>query len=107
MLKCPNCGSTAQFRIAYEGETANQLYRKWKCGCGATAEEIFKKLKWFFGHLLEPSCKVRSNSHFIFRRAAHDPAGALFPLYHSPANLSIGNLHKNSSKYFPKIVLDK
>lgn len=42
-----------------------------------------------------------------FRRAAHDPAGALFPLYHSPANLSIGNLHNNSSEYFPKIALDK
>ena len=45
MLRCPNCGSTAQFRIAYEGETANQLYRKWKCGCGASAEEIFKKVE--------------------------------------------------------------
>ena len=32
--------------------------------------------------------------HLKFRRAAHDPAGALFPLYHSPANLSIGNFNK-------------
>lgn len=48
MLRCPNCGSTAQFKIAYEGETANQLYRKWKCGCGATAEEIFKKVEVVF-----------------------------------------------------------
>ena len=55
--KCPNCGSTAQFRIAYEGETSHQLYRKYKCGCGASAELLIRKLKWFSALLLERNCK--------------------------------------------------
>lgn len=46
--RCPNCGSTAQFRIAYEGETSHQLYRKYKCGCGASAEVTYKKIEVVF-----------------------------------------------------------
>lgn len=46
--RCPNCGSTAQFRIAYEGETPNQLFRKYKCGCGASAEVTYKKIEVVF-----------------------------------------------------------
>ena len=48
MIKCPNCGSTAQFKIIYEGETSHQLYRKFKCGCGATAEITYKKTEVVF-----------------------------------------------------------
>ena len=46
--RCPNCGSSAQFRIAYEGETSNQLHRKYKCGCGATATITYKKIEVVF-----------------------------------------------------------
>lgn len=48
MIKCPNCGSTAQFKIIYEGETSHQLYRKFKCGCGTTAEITYKKTEVVF-----------------------------------------------------------
>lgn len=46
--RCPNCGSTAQFKVVYEGETSHQLYRKFKCGCGATAEITYKKTEIIF-----------------------------------------------------------
>lgn len=46
--RCPNCGSTAQFKVVYEGETSHQLYRKFKCGCGATAEITYKKTEVVF-----------------------------------------------------------
>ena len=36
MDKCPNCGSTAQIRLAYEGATSTSLSRTYKCGCGAS-----------------------------------------------------------------------
>lgn len=38
MIKCPDCGSTAQLRlidVTFEGdETWAQCYRTYKCGCG-------------------------------------------------------------------------
>ena len=46
--RCSNCGSTAQFKIVYEGETSNHLYRKFRCGCGATAEIKYKKIETIF-----------------------------------------------------------
>lgn len=46
--RCPNCGRIAQFKVAFEGETSHQLYRKFKCSCGATAEITYKKTEAVF-----------------------------------------------------------
>lgn len=46
--RCPNCGSTAQFKIIYKGETSHHLYRKYKCGCGVSAEITYKKVEVVF-----------------------------------------------------------
>lgn len=37
MIRCKNCGSTAQFKKVYEAETEHHLVQQFKCGCGATA----------------------------------------------------------------------
>lgn len=36
MIKCPNCGSTAQVKCTYfdEEKYASTHYREFKCGCG-------------------------------------------------------------------------
>lgn len=43
--KCPNCGSTAQIRLAYEGVTSISLSRTYKCGCGASVMIVYKKVE--------------------------------------------------------------
>lgn len=44
MIKCPNCGSTAQFeyRTFYKGETfgVHQSIAEYKCECGYTRKII-------------------------------------------------------------------
>lgn len=45
MDKCPNCGSTAQIRLAYEGATSISLSRTYKCGCGASVTIVYKKVE--------------------------------------------------------------
>lgn len=45
MDKCPNCGSTAQFRLAYEGATSTSLSRTYKCGCRASVTIVYKKVE--------------------------------------------------------------
>lgn len=46
--RCPNCGSTAQFKQTYEAETTHFVYRQYKCGCGATAEVKLQKVEVVF-----------------------------------------------------------
>lgn len=46
--KCPNCGSTAQIRLAYEGMTSTSLSRTYKCGCGASVTIVYKKVETIF-----------------------------------------------------------
>lgn len=43
--RCPNCGSTAQIRLAYEGMTSASLSRTYKCGCGASVTIVYKKVE--------------------------------------------------------------
>lgn len=43
--RCPNCGSTAQIRLAYEGMTSVSLSRTYKCGCGASVTIVYKKVE--------------------------------------------------------------
>lgn len=43
--RCPNCGSTAQIRLAYEGMTSASLSRTYKCGCGTSVTIIYKKVE--------------------------------------------------------------
>ena len=45
MDKCPNCGSTAQIKLAYEGMTSISLSRTYKCGCGASVTIVYKKVE--------------------------------------------------------------
>ena len=46
--KYPNCGSTAQIRLAYEGAISISLSRTYKCGCGASVTIIYKKVETIF-----------------------------------------------------------
>ena len=36
MLRCPNCGSTAQLRLTWQDEEAptRYIYKEYRCGCG-------------------------------------------------------------------------
>lgn len=36
MLRCPNCGSTAQLRLMWRDEEAptRHIYKEYRCGCG-------------------------------------------------------------------------
>lgn len=43
--RCPNCGSIAQIRLAYEGMTSISLSRTYKCGCGASVTIVYKKVE--------------------------------------------------------------
>ena len=45
MDKCPNCGSTAQIKLAYEEMTSISLSRTYKCGCGASVTIVYKKVE--------------------------------------------------------------
>lgn len=45
MDKCPNCGSTAQIKLAYEEMTSISLSRIYKCGCGASVTIAYKKVE--------------------------------------------------------------
>lgn len=44
-MRCKNCGSSAQFKLVYVSETERTLHHKYKCGCGATAEITYEKVK--------------------------------------------------------------
>ena len=46
--RCPNCGSTAQIKLAYEGMTSTSLSRTYKCGCGASVTIVYKKVETIF-----------------------------------------------------------
>ena len=41
-MRCPNCGSSAQYRLTREVEVNGYLYHTHTCGCGATAERVYK-----------------------------------------------------------------
>ena len=36
MIKCPNCGSTAQLKLTWQDDEAptSYHYKEYKCGCG-------------------------------------------------------------------------
>ena len=51
-----------------------------------------------------PGILIPGFSICICGRRLHARSGSQFPLYHSPANLSIGNLNKNQHRNSPKIV---
>lgn len=40
MLKCPNCGSTAQFRHTTSVQQENKVTNVYHCGCGCIAQEV-------------------------------------------------------------------
>ena len=41
MTKCPNCGSTAQFKLIdkYFTKSDYEWHEKYKCGCGCLVEQ--------------------------------------------------------------------
>lgn len=43
MIKCPNCGSTAQVSLVWMDEDGytNEHYREYICGCGCVFEATF------------------------------------------------------------------
>lgn len=44
MVRCPNCGSTAQVKLIGDYQYTDALYmKKYECGCGATIVEHFKR----------------------------------------------------------------
>lgn len=44
-MKCPNCGSSAQFKLVYVQATEKLLLRNYECGCGAKAKVFYEKTK--------------------------------------------------------------
>ena len=43
MLKCPNCGSTAQTRVTFTiNEDRTKITETITCGCGSTTTAIYK-----------------------------------------------------------------
>lgn len=44
MIKCPNCGSTAQVKCIYfdEEKYTSTHYREFKCGCGCKFQVEFE-----------------------------------------------------------------
>jgi hypothetical protein len=36
MMKCPNCGSTAQIKLLDTIEAGNRIVEQYSCGCGAS-----------------------------------------------------------------------
>ena len=36
MMKCPNCGSTAQIKLLDTIEAGNRIVERYSCGCGAS-----------------------------------------------------------------------
>ena len=44
MIKCPNCGSTAQMTLLWTDHyTFSHSTEKWECGCGCRVERILKE----------------------------------------------------------------
>ena len=43
MMKCPNCGSTAQYREYGKLETEFTIIQTFTCGCGYLHEVFWKK----------------------------------------------------------------
>lgn len=43
MIKCPNCGSSAQVEMVWmdSDNYTQEHYREYACGCGCTFETIF------------------------------------------------------------------
>ena len=41
-MRCPNCGSTAQYKLTRKVEVDGYLYLTYTCGCGATAERVYR-----------------------------------------------------------------
>lgn len=48
MMKCPNCGSSAQFKMIDFMNCKDEKIEQYRCGCGATAEVIYKKVETIF-----------------------------------------------------------
>ena len=44
MIRCPNCGSTAQIRLKWaDGEMqTNEIYKEYECGCGCAFIVTYK-----------------------------------------------------------------
>lgn len=43
MVKCPNCGSTAQMkRVAIDYVTFSHAIEVWRCGCGCVVRRTMK-----------------------------------------------------------------
>ena len=44
MIKCPNCGSTAQIKCTWVDENVydDNLYREYNCGCGCNFFVTYK-----------------------------------------------------------------
>ena len=44
MIKCPNCGSTAQPKLIWEDRASysTKKIKEYTCGCGCTFETIFE-----------------------------------------------------------------
>ena len=43
-MRCPNCGSTAQFTLIRENKVGKYLDQTYKCGCGTTIELTFEEV---------------------------------------------------------------
>lgn len=41
-MRCPNCGSSAQYKLTRKVEVDGYLYLTYTCGCGATAERVYR-----------------------------------------------------------------
>lgn len=44
-MKCPNCGSSAQFKLVDIQTTEKLLLRYYKCGCGTKAKVFYEQTK--------------------------------------------------------------
>ena len=40
MIKCPNCGSTAQVKLLLSDRLTTEI---WKCGCGCKIERLMEE----------------------------------------------------------------
>lgn len=50
MIKCPNCGSTAQMkRVALDYVTYAHANEVWRCGCGCVVRRTMKEVS----HIIE------------------------------------------------------
>lgn len=58
MIKCPNCGSTAQIKlIGTDYPTYSHCIETWRCGCGCVVRRTMKETSRFIEY---PNGRVES-----------------------------------------------